>query len=227
MSNSSSPSNKPSLQWIGQNTDWVLASSNPGKLSEFRYLLCDWGLTVTPQSDLSVPDADETGLSFVENAIIKARNACIHTGLPAIADDSGLEVDALNGEPGIYSARFAGKHGDNAMNNRLVLEKMASVPMANRNARYQCILVFMRHAKDPTPLICQASWEGLISTKEQGKNGFGYDPIFWLPEKGCTAAELDNDEKNTISHRARAMQLFLRALQMTNHQVDSKYHRVL
>ena len=213
MSNKASPPSQPS--WLGSNTDCVLASSNPGKLSEFRKLLRNCGLTVTPQSDLSVPDADETGLSFVENAIIKARNACVHTGLPAIADDSGLEIDALNGEPGIYSARYSGTHGDNAMNNRLVLEKMADIPIANRSARYQCILVFMRHAKDPTPLICQASWEGLIAAKAQGDKGFGYDPIFWLPDRDCTAAELDSDEKNIISHRGKAMQLFLNTLSKT------------
>ena len=191
----------------------VLASSNPGKLNELRNLLHEFEWRVIPQTDLSVPDADETGLSFVENAIIKARNACMHTGLPAIADDSGLEVDALNGEPGIYSARFAGKHGDNGLNNRLVLEKMVDIPASRRSARYQCVLVFMRHAKDPTPLICQASWEGLITTEEQGNNGFGYDPIFWLPEKKCTAAELDKEEKNHLSHRGRAMQLFLASFQ--------------
>ena len=188
----------------------VLASNNSGKLTEFRSLLGHCEFTVTPQSELSVPDANETGLSFVENAIIKARNACMYTGLPAIADDSGLEVDALNGEPGIYSARFAGKHGDNATNNRLILEKLAGIPIDERSARYQCVLVFMRHAKDPTPLICQASWEGLILTEERGFNGFGYDPLFWLPEKKCTAAELSKEEKGSISHRGRAMQLLLR-----------------
>ena len=196
-----------------QCADLVLASSNPGKLAEFRNLLHDCGLAIAPQSDLSVPDADETGLTFVENAIIKARNACAHTQLPAIADDSGLEVDALNGQPGIYSARFAGKQGDNAKNNQLLLEKMAGIPIHRRTARYQCVLVFMRHAKDPTPLICQASWEGLISTEEQGDKGFGYDPLFWLPDKDCTAAELNNEEKNIISHRGKAMQLLLKALQ--------------
>ena len=189
----------------------MIASSNPGKLTEFRNVLHDCAFEVIPQSEFSVPDADETGLSFVENAIIKARNACIHTGLPAIADDSGLEVDALNGEPGIYSARFAGKKGDNAMNNRLVLKKLEGISTERRNARYQCVLVFMRHSKDPTPLIFQASWEGIILTEEQGVNGFGYDPLFWVPEKGCTAAELDKEEKNAISHRGRAMQLFLKA----------------
>jgi XTP/dITP diphosphohydrolase len=195
---------------LNQYSTLVIASSNPGKLAEFRSVLRDFAFEVVPQSEFSVPDAEETGLSFVENAIIKARNACIHTGLPAIADDSGLEIDALNGEPGIYSARFAGKHGDNAMNNRLVLEKLAGIPTDKRGARYQCVLVFMRHSKDPTPLICQARWEGMILTEEKGVNGFGYDPLFWIPGKECTAAELTNEEKNAISHRGRAMKLFLR-----------------
>ena len=191
----------------------VVASSNPGKLTEFRSLLRHCAFSIMPQSEFAVPDADETGLSFVENAIIKARNACIYTGLPAIADDSGLEVDALNGEPGIYSARFAGKHGDNTMNNQLVLEKLAGISKEKRSARYHCVLVFMRHSKDPTPLICQANWEGIILNEEQGTNGFGYDPLFWIPEKNCTAAELDKKEKNAISHRGKAMRLFLKAFQ--------------
>ena len=202
-----------SNELLGQYSTLVVATSNPGKLAEFQTLLHTLAFEVAPQSQFSVPDAHETGLSFIENAIIKARNACIHTGLPAIADDSGLEVDALNGEPGIYSARFAGKQGDSVANNHLLLEKLAGTPTCKRSARYQCALVFMRHAKDPTPLICQASWEGMILTKEQGMNGFGYDPLFWVPEKKCTAAELDKEEKNVISHRGKAMRRFLSAFQ--------------
>lgn len=190
----------------------IIASSNPGKLAEFRSLFHSFAFAIIPQSEFAVPDADETGLSFVENAIIKARNACLHTGMPAIADDSGLEIDALNGEPGIYSARYSGaRDADNEANNRLVLEKLAGIPAEERSARYQCVLVFMRHAKDATPLICQASWEGAILTQQQGASGFGYDPIFWVPEKNCTAAELGKEEKNTISHRGKAMRQFLQA----------------
>lgn len=195
----------------------VLASGNPGKLREFQQMLQTCGLDVVPQGNFAVPDIEETGLTFVENAILKARNACEHTGHPAIADDSGIEVDALNGAPGIYSARFSnGWQGENASdgrNNAYLLERLAGVPDAQRTARYQCVLVYMRHAADPTPLICQASWEGRILTAPQGENGFGYDPLFWLDELNCTSAQLPKDEKNRISHRAKAMAMLLAALQ--------------
>ncbi len=190
----------------------VLATGNAGKLAEFRQLLADTGFAVEPQSALGVPEADETGLSFVENAILKARNAARHTGLAAIADDSGLAVDALGGAPGIYSARFAGPKASDADNNARLLERLAGVAENQRTARYQCVLVFMRHAADPSPLICQASWEGKILDKPRGGGGFGYDPLFWLPEQQCSAAELAPADKNRLSHRGRAMLALLAAL---------------
>lgn len=191
----------------------VLASSNRGKLAELQDLLSKSRIEVIPQSEFNVADAVEDGLSFVENAIIKARHACEQVGLPAIADDSGLEVDYLQGEPGIYSARYSGRHGDDKGHNRLILEKLKGVPQQDRSARFQCVLAFMRHAKDPTPLICQASWEGFILEEERGNNGFGYDPLFWVPQKACSSAELPKDEKNRLSHRGRALKLFLRIFQ--------------
>lgn len=190
----------------------VLASSNPGKLKEFNQLLADVGFTVLPQSEFNVVDAEETGLSFVENAIIKARNACEATGLPALADDSGIEVDALNGRPGIYSARFAGANATNASNNDKLLAEMDGVDEAKRSARYQCVLVYMRHAEDPTPIICQGSWEGRILEAPRGDGGFGYDPLFFVPTHNCAAAELSKEEKSRISHRAIALKALLARL---------------
>lgn len=183
----------------------VLASGNAGKLREFQQLLAGCGFDVVPQSAYQVDNADETGLTFVENAIIKARHACRHTGLPAIADDSGLEVDALNGRPGIYSARYAGNGASDGDNNAKLLQELHAVPEAQRTARYHCVLAFMRHAEDPTPLLCHGSWEGRILTAARGQGGFGYDPLFFVPTHGCAAAELDKDEKNRISHRGMAM----------------------
>lgn len=192
----------------------VLASGNAGKLREFQTLLADVGFEVIPQSEFQVPDADETGLSFVENAIIKARHACQLTGLPAIADDSGLEVDALQGKPGIYSSRFAGVEGadKDAANNQKLLNSLEGLAQAERTARFQCVLVYMRHAEDPTPVICQGSWEGLILHQASGSGGFGYDPLFYVPEKDCASAELDKTEKNAISHRGKAMKQLLEKL---------------
>ncbi len=190
----------------------VLATGNAGKLKEFRELLADGRCEVEPQSAFNVPEAEETGLSFVENAIIKARNAARHSGLPAIADDSGLEVDALDGAPGIYSARFAGGNGSDSDNNTLLLQRLTGVPENLRTARYQCVLVLMRHAADPSPLICQASWEGRILTAPRGSGGFGYDPLFWLDEQQCSAAELAPADKNRLSHRGRAMAALVAAL---------------
>ena len=190
----------------------VLASGNAGKLREFQQLLAGCGFDVVPQSAYQVDNADETGLTFVENAIIKARHACHHTGLPAIADDSGLEVDALNGRPGIYSARYAGNGASDGDNNAKLLQELHAVPEAQRTARYHCVLAFMRHAEDPTPLLCHGSWEGRILTAARGQGGFGYDPLFFVPTHGCAAAELDKDEKNRISHRGMAMADLLAAL---------------
>jgi XTP/dITP diphosphohydrolase len=191
----------------------VLASGNAGKLRELSRTLAPLGMELRPQSEFQAPDVAETGLSFVENAIIKARAAAMHTGLPALADDSGLEVDYLQGAPGIYSARYAGGDGDTDSNNNLkLLEELAGVPPEQRSARFQCVLVYMRHWQDPTPLICQGSWEGQILAGPRGENGFGYDPLFYLPHYGCSSAELDPEEKNRVSHRALASQNLLNAL---------------
>lgn len=186
----------------------VVASGNPGKLREFRALFADSGIELIAQSEFDVPPVAETGLSFVENAIIKARHASRHSGLPALADDSGIEVDALDGAPGIYSARFAGPEADDQANNEKLLEALAGVDDARRTARYQCLIVYLRHPQDPTPRIYQGSWEGRIGRDYRGVGGFGYDPLFYLPERGCTAAELPADEKNRISHRGRAIEAF-------------------
>jgi len=190
----------------------VLASNNKGKVREFNDLLANLGWEVTPQAELGVEEVEETGLSFVENAILKARNAAAHTGLPAIADDSGIEVDALNGAPGIYSARFAGLNASDEDNLQKLLADMKDVPDANRTARFQCLLVFMRHDLDPTPLIAQGTWEGSILTSPQGKNGFGYDPIFYVAEENCSSAELDPATKNKLSHRGQALQKFIQVI---------------
>jgi XTP/dITP diphosphohydrolase len=188
----------------------VLASGNVGKLRELDAVLAPLGLSLKPQSEFDVPEVEETGLSFVENAIIKARAAAAHSGLPAIADDSGLEVDYLDGAPGIYSARYSGA-GDAANNTRL-LQELHDVPEAQRSARFQCVLVYMRHALDPTPLVCQASWEGAILFAPTGEHGFGYDPLFYVPEYQCSSAQLPPEIKNRISHRAKASALLFDAL---------------
>jgi len=188
----------------------VLASGNPGKLRELAELLAPLGLSLKPQSAFNVPEVPEDGLSFVENALIKARAAARHSGLPAIADDSGLEVDYLGGAPGIHSARYAGD-GD-AANNRRLLRELEGVPEAERGARFQCVLVYMRHELDPTPLICQGTWEGSILFEPVGDNGFGYDPLFHVPEHHLSSAQLPTELKNRISHRARASRLLYEAL---------------
>lgn len=190
----------------------VLASGNRGKLAEFNQLLSRTGWSIFSQADFDVPEAAETGLSFVENAIIKARNAAHYSGLPALADDSGLEVDALHGAPGIYSARFAGADADDAANNRKLLELMADVPDAQRSARFQCVLVFMRHASDPSPLICQGTWEGQLLHAPRGDTGFGYDPLFYIPDLQQTSAELSPTRKNQLSHRGQALAKLLATL---------------
>lgn len=192
----------------------VLASGNQGKLKEFFRILGDEGFEVVPQSDYNVIDVPETGLTFVENAIIKARNASQQTGLPALADDSGIEVDALNGRPGIYSARYSGE-GDDANNTKL-LEEMKDVPDEKRTARFRCCIVYMRHEEDPSPLIADASWEGIIMHELSGANGFGYDPLFLVPTHGTSSAELSPDEKNGISHRGKALQKILKLMKELN-----------
>ena len=185
----------------------VLASGNKAKLEEMRALLADRGVELLSQDEFGVDAAEETGLSFVENAIIKARHACRETGLAAIADDSGLEVDALDGAPGIYSARYADCVGPGAdeENNLKLLSELEQAPEAERSARFQCAIVLMRHAADPMPLVCQGTWEGSILFQPRGENGFGYDPLFFVPGENCTSAELPAARKNLLSHRARAI----------------------
>ncbi|MEX2523674.1 MAG: RdgB/HAM1 family non-canonical purine NTP pyrophosphatase [Gammaproteobacteria bacterium] len=181
----------------------VLASGNPGKLREIGDILAPLDIELLPQSRFSVGDVDETGTTFVENAIIKARHAAEKTGLPAIADDSGIEVDCLNGAPGIRSARYAGA-GDEA-NLALLVKNAFATGEAKPSARFQCVMVYMKQADDATPLITQGTWEGLLVETPRGENGFGYDPVFYVPGHGCTSAELPPEVKNTISHRAIAL----------------------
>jgi len=188
----------------------VLASGNAGKLRELNRVLSPLGVVLQSQAEFEVPEVEENGLSFVENAIIKARAAAQHTGLPAIADDSGLEVDYLSGAPGIHSARYSGE-GDEG-NNRKLLAALQGIADEQRSARFQCVLVYMRHGADPTPLVCQASWEGRILQQPRGEAGFGYDPLFYVPDQQCSSAQLPAEVKNRISHRARASALLLEAL---------------
>lgn len=193
----------------------VLASGNAGKLIELQQILAEKGINLLPQAEFAVSDIEETGLSFVENALIKARHACLETGLPAIADDSGIEVDALNGEPGIYSARYAKLNGasrdaaDKA-NNKKLLSALEQVAEADRSARFQCVIVFLRHDRDPTPLICTGTWEGRVLFSETGENGFGYDSLFYVPSHDCASAQLSAEEKNSISHRGQALRALMR-----------------
>jgi XTP/dITP diphosphohydrolase len=190
----------------------VLASGNRGKIDEFQQLLGKLGWRIRPQSEFATIEVEETGLSFIENAILKARNAAAYSGLPALADDSGLEVDALKGAPGIYSARFAGEFANDSDNNQKLLEKLEGVSAEERGARFHCVLAFMRNENDPTPLICEGVWEGLILTSPRGDNGFGYDPLFYIPELNCCSAELAPLQKNKLSHRAKAMTMLLDTL---------------
>ncbi len=190
----------------------VLASNNPGKVREIGAMLEDSGIDILPQSDFAVEAVEETGLTFVENALLKARHAAEQSGLPAIADDSGLVVDALNGAPGIHSARYAGEEASDADNVQKLLAALSDVPEAQRTARFVCLMVYLRHAADPLPLICQGIWEGRITTAPAGQGGFGYDPVFFVPEKGCTSAELAAEEKNRLSHRGQALRCLVEAL---------------
>jgi XTP/dITP diphosphohydrolase len=190
----------------------VLASNNIGKVREINELLKTERIRVLPQGELGVPETEETGLTFVENAIIKARGAARHSGLAAIADDSGIEVDALNGAPGIYSARFAGVGASDSENLEKLLEALRGVPQDERTARFQCLMVYLRHSEDPTPLICQGTWEGRILLTPRGENGFGYDPVFYVPGQDCSAAELPAATKNRLSHRGQALRALVRCL---------------
>ncbi|WP_325891654.1 XTP/dITP diphosphatase [Grimontia sp. NTOU-MAR1] len=190
----------------------VLATGNAGKVKEMADLLQDFGLEVFAQSEFAVKDADETGTTFIENAIIKARHAAKETGLPAIADDSGLEVDYLNGAPGVYSARYAGEGKGDQANLEKLLENMADVPDDKRTARFHCVLVYMRHANDPTPLVCHGKFEGTIAREASGSHGFGYDPVFYVEEHGCTLANIEPAVKKQISHRGQALKKLFAAL---------------
>jgi XTP/dITP diphosphohydrolase len=190
----------------------VLATNNPGKVREINEMLAGYDLSVVSQSAFNVPDIEETGLTFVENALLKARNACMHTGFPAIADDSGLEVDALKGAPGIYSARYAGQGATDEANLQQLLDDLREIPQSGRTARFQCLMVYLRHPHDPTPRIFQGTWEGRVLDAPRGENGFGYDPVFFVPTHNCASAELEPDIKNSLSHRGQALRALVAAL---------------
>ena len=190
----------------------VLATTNRGKVTELQALLEGHALHVVPQSEFAIPDIEEKGLTFVENALVKARHAARHSDLPAIADDSGLVVPALGGAPGIYSARYAGALSNATANNEKLLQEMKGFTGNKRRAYFFCALVYLRHVEDPTPIICQARWHGAVLTESTGKGGFGYDPLFFVPSHGCSAAELPKEVKNSISHRGQALQQLLSAL---------------
>ena len=190
----------------------VLATSNKGKLREIQPYLIDAGFTLKTQSELNVPEADETGLTFIENAIIKARNASHHAKLPAIADDSGIEVDALDGAPGVLSARYAGLKASDAENNAKLLDALRNTPESQRGARYRCVMVYLRHEYDPAPVICEGVWRGSIALAPRGKGGFGYDPLFNVLDEHLTAAELTAERKHALSHRGRALEKLADAL---------------
>ena len=190
----------------------VLASGNKGKVAELSQMLAPFQYQIVPQTELGVGDADETGLTFIENALIKARHAALVTGLPAIADDSGLAVDILGGAPGIYSARYAGEAATDSDNIDKLLAAMQQVPPEQRGAQFHCVLVYLRHAEDPTPLVCHGVWRGQISLSRSGSNGFGYDPVFFIPEENCTSAELSRERKQQLSHRGKALSQLIQLL---------------
>lgn len=188
----------------------VLASGNPGKIREIQAILA--GHPIVPQSQFQIAEADETGKTFVENALLKARNAAFHSGLPAIADDSGLAVDYLHGAPGVISARYAGSDASDQDNVDKLLKELVGVPFEQRTARFICVIVFIEHAEDPCPVIAQGIWEGRILDEPAGDNGFGYDPVFWVPEYECASAQLAPEVKNAISHRGKALSVLASAL---------------
>jgi XTP/dITP diphosphohydrolase len=183
----------------------VLATGNKGKVKELAYQLQAFPVEIVAQAEYDVPEVAETGTTFIENAIIKARHASAITGLPAIADDSGIEVDALMGAPGIYSARYAGPNASDSDNVNKLLKALETTSKEKRSARFHCVLVFLRHENDPVPMICQGSWEGHITTEIIGDNGFGYDPVFWVAQHNCTAAQLAREQKQQLSHRGNAL----------------------
>jgi len=190
----------------------VLASNNVDKIIEFNQLFATTDFTIIPQSQFNVFEVEETGLTFVENAIIKARNACLYSGLPVVADDSGLVVDALNGAPGVRSARYAHEKATYKENRVALLEALHEVPEEKRLARFYCVLVYLRYVYDPSPIICYGCWAGSVLLEDSGENGFGYDPIFFVPTHGCSAAELSLEVKNQISHRGQALRKLLKVL---------------
>ena len=194
-------------------TRLVLASGNAGKLAEFRMLLDGTGIEAVPQGEFGIPDADETATTFVENALLKARQATAMSGLPALADDSGLCVDALGGAPGLYSARYAGSHGNEAANRAKLLDAIRDLPAEQRGAHFHCAIVLLRSPQDPAPLICEGIWHGRILTAERGDGGFGYDTLFLDPHSGLSAGEMPAAAKHRVSHRGQAMALLLAALQ--------------
>jgi XTP/dITP diphosphohydrolase len=191
----------------------VLASENPGKLKEIQSIFNDWPITLQPQSVFHVPEVEETGLTFVENALIKARHAAKYSGLSALADDSGIIANALNGAPGIYSARYAKKGATSQENIDKLLANMQPFSGLERRVYYYCAIVYVRNEQDPTPLICTARWDGILLNQSQGQGGFGYDPVFFVPELNCSAAELDATTKNKMSHRGKALAQFKSAFE--------------
>lgn len=195
--------------------DLVLATGNKGKVAELEGLLKPFGWRVRPQSEWQFAEAEETGLTFIENAIIKARHAAEHTGSPALADDSGLAVHALQGAPGIYSARYAGPNCSDQDNINKLLQTLQGLPPEQRHASFHCVLVYLTHALDPTPIVCHGQWHGQITTQPAGVGGFGYDPIFWVPSMQCTAAELPAEQKRLISHRGQALRALTQQLTQT------------
>jgi len=196
----------------------VLASGNSGKIRELDAMLSGLSYSIVPQSDFAIESPEETGLTFIENALIKARHAAKLSGLPAIADDSGIAVDALGGRPGIYSARYAGSEADDAQNIAKMLTEMRGVDLDERRAAFHCVLVFLRHALDPVPIVCHGVWQGRILEAPDGDGGFGYDPVFWSPETQCSAARLSKAEKNALSHRGKALKALVNQLQQIREQ---------
>ncbi len=190
----------------------VLASGNPGKLRELGTMLAPLGWSVRAQGDWGLAEAVEYGLTFIENALIKARHAAVATGYPALGDDSGLVVDALDGRPGIYSSRFAGDQADDTANNRKLLDELVGIPEGQRGAHFYCAMVLMRHGADPAPLVATGAWRGRILEAPAGSGGFGYDPLFWVPGRGCSSAQLDAETKNRLSHRGQALAALLEQL---------------
>jgi XTP/dITP diphosphohydrolase len=196
---------------LSQQKRIALASGNQGKIKEIQAILAEH--PIIPQSQFDTPEADETGATFVENALLKARNAALHCNLPAIADDSGLVVDALDGAPGIISARYAGVGASDQENLLKLLRDLQTVPDKQRTARFVCVIVFLEHPLDPCPLVAYGEWHGIILRQSVGNNGFGYDPIFWVPEKKCSSAELTPEIKNSLSHRCKALNKLTELLQ--------------